>query len=305
MSKLAIITVSYNPDIVILAKQMSALPDDALWVVVDNASSQTDISAIESLLHSRKNAILIKNNSNFGLPAALNTGVNYVIKNNKEREFILLLDQDSLPHPNSVDTLLHAFLDLEINGKKVGSVGPLLMDETTGLQHGFHNIHFGKWTRIYPSNDSTAPIACLNLNGSGTLSRISLFQKLNGLDETFFIDHVDTDWAFRVIDAGYLLFGIPQAIFEHNMGERTLKFWLFGWKIWPYRTPIRHYYLFRNAVRLMGKSYVPFAWKFWAAVKLLSTFMIHLTIDTRRKQQALFMLKGLHDGIFGVNPGHA
>lgn len=300
-SKLAIITVSYNPDLAILKKQMTALPAVALWVIVDNASAQADIAAIESMATTRKNTLLITNNSNLGLAAALNKGAEYISKNHTEREFILLLDQDSLPHPKSIEILLHAFLELENNGKKVGCVGPLLVDTTTGLQHGFHNIHFGKWTRQYTSANATEPVACLNLNGSGTLTRISLYKTLHGLDESFFIDHVDTDWAFRVIAADRLLFGIPQAVFDHSMGEKSFKFWLLGWKVWPYRSPWRHYFLFRNAIRLMKKPYVPFVWKYWAAIKLLSTFMIHLAIDNQRKQQSLFMLKGVRDGILDIH----
>jgi len=127
------------------------------------------------------------------------------------------------------------------------------------------------------------------------LVRTSLFTKLGGLDETLFIDHVDTDWAFRVLGAGLKLFGVPQATFDHGMGEYGLRFWWFGWRVWPQRPPLRHYYLFRNAVCLLRRPYVPGVWKFWAVIKLFLTLAVHATFDPDRRLQMSSMLSGICD----------
>jgi len=125
----------------------------------------------------------------------------------------------------------------------------------------------------------------------------NLFRKLGGLDECLFIDHVDTEWAFRVLNAKLHLLGIPDATFDHAMGERSLRFWCFGWRIWPQRSPKRHYYLFRNAIWLMRRNYVPMIWKGWAVVKLALTFVVHATIDPQRGSQLRQMLAGIIAGI--------
>ena len=127
---------------------------------------------------------------------------------------------------------------------------------------------------------------------------VALFKALGGLDESLFIDHVDTDWSFRVLAAGGFLFGIPNAVFHHRMGESGKRIWLGRWKTYPLRSPLRHYYLFRNAVRLMHRDYVPVVWKFWAILKLILTFIIHILFDKERFIQASSMIKGVREGLY-------
>jgi rhamnosyltransferase len=275
---------------------MAALPVQVMWVIVDNASAPQELVPLRALAASRANSHLLECASNLGLAAALNAGARLASNANPSIEFYLLMDQDSEPAGDAVKRLLENFLHLEKQGSAVGSVGPRLVDDRTGLQHGFHCIDGWRWVRRYPQAGEP-PIACANMNGSGTLVRRSLYEALGGLEEAFFIDHIDTDWAFRVIAAGYGLYGIPEAVFSHRMGESSLRFWLFGWKVWPQRSPLRHYYLFRNAIRLFARPYVPMVWKCWAVVKLVLTFTVHLIVDPHRFAQARAMFRGTKDGL--------
>ncbi|HET7307471.1 MAG TPA: glycosyltransferase [Gammaproteobacteria bacterium] len=277
-------------------RQVWALPKDVLLVVVDNASSEAEFADVERIAAAHSQVLVFRNDENIGLAAAVNKAVDYLAETDSARDFILLLDQDSEPQPDSVNQLLAAFLQLERAGVRVGCVGPRLLDARTGLQHGFHCIRGWRWTRQFPTEDELDPIECTNLNGSGTLMRTVLFRELKGLDALLFIDHVDTEWAFRVLANGYRLFGIPQATFRHSMGEDSLRFWFLGWRIWPRRKPLRHYYLFRNAVILMKRAYVPSVWKVWARVKLFLTFSVHGLFDPDRITQLRQMIKGIRDG---------
>lgn len=126
---------------------------------------------------------------------------------------------------------------------------------------------------------------------------VKLSTELGGFDETLFIDHVDTEWSFRVKHAGYELIGIPSIRFMHRMGERSLRFWLLGWRLWPYRSPLRHFYLFRNATRLLKRGYVPLTWKVWAIVKLTATALVHLVVDRERGPQLRAMMRGVGCGL--------
>lgn len=216
-------------------------------------------------------------------------------------EFVLLLDQDSLPQDGSIERLLDAFDELEHAGEVMGCVGPLLRDPQTGLTHGFHQRTRWRWKRVYPSCDSKTPVPCANLNGSGTLLRVALFLELGGLEERFFIDHVDTEWAFRVLAHGYGLWGVPDAVFEHWMGASSIKLWFFGWRLWPVRTPQRHYFLYRNAIALMHRGYVPAVWKVWATIKLLITLAVVLVTGPARRQQ----LRRIFAAIWGGLKDHA
>ncbi len=292
----AIITVTFNPDIALLQAQLNALPHESFKLIVDNASEPQFVQQMENLVAQVPKAQLLRNTHNIGLAAALNLGVQCARDHAPQARFALLLDQDSEPLPGSIPALIDGFDGLERMGQRVGCVGPALIDVATDLPHGFHQATHWRWRRVYPAPNSP-PVSCTNLNGSGTVVPIELFLKLGGLDERLFIDHVDTAWSFRVLAAGYGLWGIPSAVFRHRMGQASLRFWLLGWRVWPARSPARHYYLFRNAAVLIRRPEVPWVWKFWAVVKLALTAGAHGLFDRQRRQQWRQMWRGLRDGL--------
>lgn len=291
-TSLATITVTYHPDLSMLDIQLSRLPTDALRIVVDNASPEPLRARLRTLV-AEYGVTLIENAVNLGLAAATNMGIAHALRAGVQR--VLFLDQDTEPCANSVADLCMIHERLCASKSMPSCVGPRLVDFSTGLDHGFHQRRGWLWVRVYPPPDA-ALLPCVNLNGSGTLVPREILDALGGLDEDLFIDHVDTEWAFRVRAAGFGLYGAPGVLFRHRMGEKTWRFWWFGWRVWPYRSPLRHRYLFRNAVRLMQRSYVPRIFKTWAVVKLVITFFAHAVFDKARRQQIKAMLQGVSDG---------
>jgi rhamnosyltransferase len=294
---LVCIIVTYHPELPVLIRQIERLPDDAAIVIVDNTSEQHVSKKLRDLISTRKRGKMLSNACNRGLAIAINRGVRYAHRTWPGIRFALLLDQDSEPRLGSVETLLRVLTSLEDTYPPVACVGPALLDTTTNIQHGFHQCDRWKWKRIYTTPYSNIPIPCANLNGSGTMVSIQRFLELGGLEEGLFIDHVDTEWSFRVRAAGYALYGIPNAVFEHRMGDDSRRIWLFGWRTWPMRSPQRHYYLFRNAIILMRRSYVPTVWKIWAVIKLLLTASVHGLTDPQREAQLRCMFRGIRDGL--------
>lgn len=296
-AEVAFVTVTFNPDVLLLEAQLNALPAESLKIVVDNASDFTIFKKVEDLITRLENAAFLRNESNIGLAAAINEGARVLSLHSRLPRWILMLDQDSEPLPGSILALIRAYKALESSGNKVGCVGPALLDPTTQLQHGFHQSTRWRWKRVYPSRNSTDPVSCMNLNGSGTLTSMDLFQRLGGMDDGLFIDHVDTDWAFRVLASGYSLWGIPNAQFIHRMGGESIRIWCFGWRVWPMRSPRRHYFLFRNAAILLGRDYVPNIWKFWAVMKLVITLFLTSLLGPERKKQLAGMMAGIRDAV--------
>lgn len=295
-SDLVCVTVTYDPDPSILQSQLRSLPEEALKVVVDNASPHVRAEDLQHMASEIPCTHLILRSQNEGLPAALNHGVEISRAIDPTRQLVLLLDQDSEPQAGSIQILLDALSALQRAEGRVGAVGPRLVDVATGLQHGFHQPTRWRWRRVYPL-PTDSPVPCATLNGSGTLMPLDIFQTLGGLDASLFIDHVDTEWSFRLRAAGYCLYGIPHAEFLHRMGATSTRFWMLGWKVWPSRSPVRHYYLFRNAVRLMRCNYVPVLWKVWAVAKLAVTFFVVALIGPDRLRQWCQMGRGVGDGL--------
>lgn len=294
--KIGTVSVTHNPDLAILKLQLAALPVEAFKIIVDNASPPDIGEALREFLAKQPGTLLITNTNNIGLAAALNQGVHALQALVPDAMLVLLLDQDSEPEPGGVQALIDAHVSLQAQGHQVGAVGPQLRDASTGLKHGFHQMTRWRWRRVFPSTDDTVPISVTNLNGCGTLMLIQLFQQLGGLDEGLFIDHVDTEWSFRLLAGGHSLWGIPNAVFTHRMGQRGIRFWWFGWRVWPARSSLRHRYLFRNTLWLLQRSYVPCVWKGWAVVKLLLTVIAHALLDKERRGQLAAMWEGVREG---------
>lgn len=292
---LATVTVTYNPDIGILENQLAQLPTNALRLVVDNASESPLRNQLAALCEAH-GAVFIANAENLGLACGLNIGARKAFELVPQLAYLLLLDQDTEPGAAGAQTLVNAYEALLQQDHPSGCAGPRMVDAHTGLQHGFHCMTRWRWMRRFPLATQTAPVRLANLNGSGMLIPAHIYRQLGGLDDALFIDHVDTEWSFRVLAAGHALYGIPQVRFTHRMGEASVRFWLFGWRVWPSRSPRRHYFLFRNAVILMRRDYVPVVWKAWAVAKLVFTFAVHALSDPRRKEQSREMLRGLRQG---------
>jgi rhamnosyltransferase len=291
------ITVTYRPDLVLLGAQQTSLRG-VRSIVVDNGSGDAAVEALRALIAVSPDSELVALPRNVGLAAGLNAGIDAARRMGATS--VLLLDQDSTFGADLPTRLLDALNQVQATGRRLACVGPALIDVATGMPHGFHYIADGwRWGRSSPSLLSRKPFAVANLNGSGTLMSMELVDAVGHLDDDLFIDHIDTDWAFRVKAAGYALFGIPWVHMDHRMGESGRRLWLLGWRVWPERSPRRHYYLFRNTIVLMRRAYVPVVWKAWALMKLSLTAIV-AGFDPRRVEHWRMMRRGWSDARAGI-----
>ena len=281
LNTLACITVTFFPNFPILEKQLELLPKESLKVIVDNSADEEIAGKLSELAATDSSIALYFNKENIGLGAAINRGFREISQSHPGIDYLLLLDQDTEAPAESVACLLNTFRQLEKSGFRVGTVGPNLYDPATGLYHGFHQPTRFFWRRVFQAPGSGALIPCQNINGSGTLTTTKIFNSLHGLEESFFIDHIDTEWAFRLISQGYQIYGVANAVFTHRMGEVSDRIWIGKWVIWPRRSPTRVRFLFRNTFALIKRPYVPFVWKFWAVIKTCMTFGVCLTHSNR------------------------
>jgi rhamnosyltransferase len=296
LGDMAAITVTYRPDFDLLAAQQASL-GGIRSIIVDNGSDTAAVDALRVLVAASPNAELVPLPSNVGLAAGLNAGID--VARRKGATSVLLLDQDSTFGVDLPVSILDALNLAQATSGCLACVGPALIDVATGMPHGFHYIADGwRWAQSSPSSMSRAPFPVDNLNGSGTIMSMKLIHAVGRLDDGLFIDHIDTDWAFRVKAAGYAMFGIPWVHMDHRMGERGRRVWMLGWRVWPERSPRRHYYLFRNTIVLMRRGYVPVVWKAWALMKLMVTVAM-ATFESRRAEHWRMMRAGWSDARSG------
>jgi rhamnosyltransferase len=133
---------------------------------------------------------------------------------------------------------------------------------------------------------------------SGSLIRLEVFDAIGLYDEDLFIDYVDIEWGLRAKAHGFRHFGVCTVEMRHRLGGPPLK--LFGGRIIaPARSPLRHYYHFRNAVSLYRRGYIPWKWSLNDGWRLAAKFVVYSTFTADRASHFKMMLLGLFHGLTG------
>ena len=295
-SKTIAITVTFNPDFIILRNQLESLKNQCDVIIVDNASSKDILKPIEEFCNTNDRVKLIALDENIGISCAQNKGIRNIMETDPEVRFVILLDHDSAPEEDMVQGLESEFQSLREAGSNIAAIGPLLYDPRDKKYLGFHVIQRGLWKKIIPMKNSD-PIECHSLNSSGSLISLDVLKKVGLLEKDFFMDHGETEWCFRAIDKGYKIYGSGRVIMNHRMGDEVCEHWFFGRKRMPYRSPQRHYYIIRNSLLLQQRSYVPLTWKFWNIMKILFTCSYFGFASKESREHRHFIWMGICDGL--------
>ena len=191
-------------------------------IVVDN--SESGIS--ENKLKYPRGIRYIKSPRNVGYGAGNNLG-----ERQAKGEYIFILNPDTELSPKALDNLV-SFLDKH---KDVAIVAPNLIHETgkvfedigtsalTPLRAIFglsfinkvfsrNRISRGYWLKDIPKNKMREVDV---VPGSAFLIRKSIFEKIGGFDENFFLYFEENDLCKRVKDLGYKIYMIPEAEVIH------------------------------------------------------------------------------------------
>lgn len=290
------VLVTYNPKKKLLKKLIQALSHQVnRIVIVDNSESHQNQFTIEinkNLVH------IIKLGSNKGIATAQNEGIKWA--RTKKFSHVLLMDQDSLPARHMVFDLSQALLSLEHDGKQVAAVGPLCYVDGNGTVEPFlirrkitmRRVQYQKCDRIYPVE---------SLMASGSLISLQTLDIIGMLEESLFIDFIDTEWAFRALSKGYRCYVACQARLDHHLGDTSHKN-LFGrcYKIVRH-PPERYYYQFRNALLLFKKPYIPSYWIVYQIYRqMIPRFILQATIISSQRQNLTMMIIGMWHGLLSI-----
>lgn len=289
------VVVSYNPEITLLTTTVDALVAQGCWVlVVDNASAnQAELKAAQ-LDSQLVNAQIVYNTQNMGLGAAHNQGL--AVAEEQGAEYLLILDQDSMPMPNMVAELVSAHKQ-QSQSQKVSAVGACYLNSENNSESFF--VRFGalKFQREYATQ---ASVAADFLISSGSLFSLAALKEIGAMDEGLFIDHVDTEWFLRARSKGFKAFGVGAARMQHGLGEETHRLNFGGReRNVPQHKPFRYYYIFRNSIALYKRGYTSWLWKWNDVQRLGMIFVMFGLLKAPRWQNMRMMLLGSWHGLIG------
>jgi len=294
----AAIIVSYNPDPEAFADLMERIAFQVDFVVViDNASRQSEREAI-----CRQTAVfdarLVVNEENLGLATAQRLGIQAALA--AGADFILLLDQDSLPAPDMVERLRQAYEQLSAAGEPVAAVGPRKICGPSDQSIPFVRFRIHAALKRYCSG-SGGLLRTDFLISSGLLAPAWVYERVGMPEDALFIDNIDLEWCFRAQHFGLRLFGVCDAVLFHQIGSQTRYVSMLN-NIGPIHIhePLRQYYQTRNRFQLYARHYAPWAWKIQDFPRALFKLLYFCLMISPRRENLRMMYLAVWDALRGV-----
>jgi rhamnosyltransferase len=273
------------------------MPEFPKIILVDNASPQAFQSLLQKLSVDEEHFSFLQiNKQNLGIATALNQAFQWAYENGYQ--YIVALDQDSLPFPGMAQSLIQGFVN-HPNQEKLAILAPLVVEELVPYLPS-HMRRKNYFLFEYISQTSGLLRNVTITITSGALYNLEIWKKLGPFRDDFFIDYVDTEYNLRAIQHGYEISVQCDARLIHNLGKRQEKK-LLGKTLYPtFHSPVRWYYISRNRI-VMLKIYglkQPH-WLFYEIITTIKTFIRVFALENQRWKKFKAFLYGTCDGIWG------
>ena len=292
-SRVFFIIVCYESDIRVVRENINRLAHDCFGgVVVDNSGDAKTGELEETVRTAGENFHLINNEDNRGIAVAINKGIEKALVS--EAEYLLIMDDDSTLADDALARMIQVCSDLQSSGERMAAVGPCFEDKVTGRSGVFPVFRGVRTERHRCSGNKSDRFRCEYLMSSGLLIPRIAIETVGLMREELFIDLVDTEWCLRARSLDWYCYVVCDAKMNHRFGSRCLPLVNV-----PYRPPVRHYYIFRNSIHVLGLPYIPLAWKLLQVTYLIRLFVLLLVLPADRFNQIRFLLKGTLDGFLG------
>lgn len=288
------ITVAFNPNPQRLAEQVRALQGEVDDIVIVDNGSERAVAQLPDLAGLPIRVLALAENT--GVAHGFNAGV--AAARQRGAQYVLLLDDDSVPTAGMVDELLGACHDRSLDaGAPVAAVGPRVQDSRDS--HDYPFIRLG-WTHNRHVRCGSTPgelIACDFLISSGSLVPMKSFAAVGEFDEDLFIDSVDFEWCCRARSRGLVLYGVCAARLDHRLGDR--RHTVFNAFDLVVHSPERIYYMTRNRFLLYRRPYMPLKWKLKDMLRWAAKFCVTVLLIPPRMEYARMTLLAIRDAFAG------
>lgn len=230
---LSVIIVNYNVrqflENALVSVQRALRELESEIFVVDNASGDGSADMVRGRFPDVR---VILNSTNLGFSKANNQALRLA-----KGKFILLINPDTIVQEDTLRVMLDFFAahgDAGLAGCKIlnpdGSFqlpcrrsfpSPwVAFTKIMGLSVLFPRSRiFGRYNLTYLDPDQTYPVDAIS--GSFMMLRRDVYDRIGGLDESFFMYGEDLDWCFRVRQAGYAVYYVHSTAIIHFKGEST------------------------------------------------------------------------------------
>jgi GT2 family glycosyltransferase len=222
--KLSIIIVNWNTKNILKQAINSVISEtkeiDCELIVVDNNSSDGSSQMIKKDFPS---ILLIENKINKGFAGGNNDGLKIT-----KGDYLMLLNSDTIVQENAIEKMVK-FLD---ENNEVVMLGPKLLNKYGNFQEScrrnlpdiknsflyIFSINKNKYKTHKDENVSGYTEA---ISGAVMMFRRSVYEKIGGLDERYFMYAEDLDYCKQVFNLGWKTYYLSEAKIIHLGGESS------------------------------------------------------------------------------------
>ncbi len=290
--KILCLIITYHPEEERLRQNLEACTRQIKDIlIIDNGSGEEAVVQIEQMADAFiDNHVIVKSASkNRGIAWALRKGMEYAVK--KEYDWVLTLDQDSImqerlvdAYETTVNNLQADFSDTVQNSRSlpVGALTCVIRDRNYSDENANGSVERG----LESVKEAIT---------SGFMISVLAYQKIAGYDDSLFIDYVDYDVCYQLLEAGYGIYRVPHEGLLHEYGKVTRKNFLGKHPVVTNHPAWRNYYMVRN-MYIMSKKHPGFVTKEDAAHNARSVFLRAVVYEQDKFNKVKQILRGIREG---------
>ncbi len=282
----AVVVSYHSPEKVITC--INSLSDQVDEIIVIDNSTDRGLNDAINALNYPDNVSFVFNGVNRGLAAALNQGLRYSLDN--KYEWTLFLDQDSILSENMVSEMMNSYENLDGKAKEETAVVVSMV-----LDRDFKEVLPAVITTRFlnrklrnPAHDSFVHFHIT----SGSMIRNEVIKDVGWMNEYLFIDYIDFDYCFRILDKNYKILLSKNALLYHSLAEKKQKLFFH----FREHSNIRVYYQTRNrlfALFKYGRKYRSFLYA--ESFRFISKLFKIIIIESDKGKKLNMYFKGVTD----------
>ncbi len=210
-------------------------------LLVDNGSSDGSAQSVRSRIPGIQ---IVETGVNLGYAGGNNVGIRKALESGGE--YVLILNNDTVVHPDMLSTLV----DSASSDSRVGVVGPTVYYysdrdrvQSAGGRFSWFSGRPVQWkSKEDLNNRPSSSIEVGLVGGCCMLVSAELVRKIGLFDEFYFAHWEEIDWEVRAKEAGFKMMYVPGARIWHKSGATSSK-----------TAGLREYYNARNRFYFMRK----------------------------------------------------
>jgi len=273
-------------------------------LIIDNASTDNSLLGIGECLESKditnskvsyttssdrfrtindssSNITLISSDFNNGYASGNNIGIKYLLQHASKKDFIWILNNDTLVRPDTLENMVNSYHQLENNG--IALLGSKILNEDLSLQSIGDVIQNNS-----EKNEDNLEVE--HICGCSIFFRVEKFDSIGFLPEEYFLYYEETDWMKSIRQKGLKIFTSLKSEVIHKHAKSTGGAY----------SPLVLYYMTRNQILFYKKYSKGYTYMFIIFKLFFRNILrvIYYLLHNSKLSRSIF--KGTIDGIMNI-----